>query len=72
MIAGHINPPSDMYPALEAVRRAQERVAEEDAGVVLVSTDGLSKQGDRVHYDSRGLLELGRRFADAYLELTQP
>lgn len=72
VIAGQVNPPREDYPAVQMVRRAQERVAGEDPDVVLVSTEGLSKLADRLHYDSNGQLQLGNRFADAYLALAQP
>ena len=36
------------------------------ANVHLVGTEGLSKTKDGVLYDSKGLLELGHRFATAY------
>ena len=66
-ILGIVNPPPERYPAEEDVRAAQRRAAEEIAGVVLVDTDDISKWDDRLHYDSEGNLELGRRFAEAYL-----
>lgn len=62
-----VNPPSDRYPAVVHVRRAQEDVAGRVEGVVIVDADGLSKRNDGVHYDTGGILELGRRFATAYL-----
>jgi len=47
------------------VQRAQQRTGDELAAVRLIDTEGLSKREDGVHYDTAGLLELGRRFAAA-------
>ena len=35
-----------------------------------VSSDGLVHGGDKVHFDTASLRELGRRYADAYLSLS--
>ena len=64
-ILGKVNPPPERYPAREAVRNAQARIAAELPGVFLVETDDLSKWDDDLHYDTAGILELGRRFAVA-------
>lgn len=67
-ILGRVNPPADRFLLLDAVRRAQEVAARALPGVRLVDTDDLTKRDDDVHYDSEGILELGRRFADAFLD----
>lgn len=36
-----------------------------------VSSDGLTHNGDQVHFDAAGYRELGRRYAQAYHELVQ-
>ena len=36
-----------------------------------VSSDGLNHNGDKVHFDADSYRELGRRYAKAYLSLTQ-
>ena len=60
---GEVNPPAERYPAREIVRLAQRKAADEMPNVYLVETDDLSKWDDALHYDSEGLLALGRRFA---------
>ena len=62
---GHVNSKM-IYP--EIVRMAQKDVADRDPWTTLVDTDDLPL-GDSVHYDTRGLLELGKRFADALIGL---
>jgi hypothetical protein len=37
-----------------------------------VSSEGLTDKGDRLHFDSRSLREFGRRYADAYAQLSEP
>lgn len=62
-LMGKVNPPPQRYPARDIVRLAQERIAADLPNVYLIETDDLSKRDDALHYDSEGLLELGRRFA---------
>ena len=64
-VAGRVNPP---YPFIKAVRLAQEKCPL--PGYAFVDCDKLSKipPGD-LHYDTKGLVELGRKFADAMLSL---
>ncbi len=68
-LLGRINPPPALYPAVEEVQRAQAAVAQRLDGVVLVSTEGLAKQRDELHYNTVGQIELGRRFAEVFLQL---
>ena len=65
---GSVDPPPEQYPAVDVVRQAQSHIADRTPQVWLVSTDGLSKHPDSVHFDLAGQLELGRRFAHAYLD----
>lgn len=39
--------------------------------IAFVSSDGLTHNGDQVHFDAAGYRELGRRYAQAYHELVQ-
>jgi hypothetical protein len=67
-LLGHVNPPAEAYPAVEEVRAAQASVARAVDNARLVSTTGLSKHPDNLHYDAAGQIELGQRFAQAFLE----
>jgi len=49
----------------DVIRAGMRRVAAEAPGVRCVSIEGLGRNG--VHYDTAGQLELGKRFAAAYL-----
>ena len=39
--------------------------------VVLILTEGLAKYGDGLHYNTAGQIELGRRFAEGYFQITE-
>ena len=62
-LIGKVNPPPQRYPARDIVRLAQDRIANDLPNVYVIETDDLSKWDDALHYDSEGMLELGRRFA---------
>ena len=68
-VLGLVNPPSDPWRHVAAVRQSQRQIAREDNFAALVGTDGLRKYADNLHYDTAGQLELGRRFADALLDM---
>jgi len=63
---GEVNPPRLKFPAVEMVTRFQRAVASTTSNVRLIRTIDLPKRTDRLHYNTRGQLELGRRFARAY------
>ena len=66
-VAGRVNPPEEKFPYVEAVRKAQEQCAADS--YVWVNCDGLTKQGDDLHYDTKGQVELGLLFAGAMQRL---
>jgi len=51
----------------KAVREAQAQVTETVPQVQIISTDDLPDLGDGTHFNSEGLMELGRRFAKKFL-----
>ena len=53
------------------VRQAQETFCDEDSFARLVDTDDLPQRQDALHFNTPGCLELGRRFARAYLDAIQ-
>ncbi len=66
-IMGRINPQDPAFTMKKMVQNAQKNIQKNSANTVLVSTDGLGKTFDHVHYDAKGQLELGKRFAQAYI-----
>ena len=80
-IFGRVNMPADAlendqktikFRFINDVRVAQERAAREVPGVQLIETDDLNKQADRIHYDAKAQVELGRRFAQVWLAKVEP
>jgi hypothetical protein len=49
---------------------AQRTLAERVPVAAFVDSDGLQHKGDEVHFDTESYHELGRRYADAYGQLT--
>ncbi len=68
-IYGIVNPPPANYPAVDDVRAAQRELEQTFPFTKMVNTDDLSKKSDNLHYDTAAQIELGKRFAEAYLEL---
>ncbi|HIO91920.1 MAG TPA: hypothetical protein EYG68_03640 [Leucothrix mucor] len=62
-----ISIPAAFRPAVPEVRLAQEHIAESSSFIHLVSTDDLSKKNDKVHFNSKGQLALGKRFAQVFM-----
>ena len=56
----------------ELVRYAQEKFVKEDENAAIVKSTRYYKYSDPYHYDSKGYIDLGEKFADALFSLTQP
>ena len=55
---------------IETVRSALRNIAAQDPHIAFVETDGLpSPPGDNAHFNRDALVELGRRYAEAMLEI---
>lgn len=61
------NPPGSSFRYWDSIRAGQEAVAGRDWMGAWVDTDDLTKS-DWLHYDSAGMLTLGQRMAQAWLE----
>jgi len=66
-VSGRVNPPEGVYKYVGLVRKAQEQCAE--PGYAYIDCDSLSKGSDNLHYDTKGLVEMGNRFAAAITKL---
>ncbi|QDU29338.1 Carbohydrate acetyl esterase/feruloyl esterase precursor [Anatilimnocola aggregata] len=53
------------------VDQAHRDLAKQVKQAAFVPSDGLKHKGDKVHFDSAGLREFGKRYADAYLKLAK-
>lgn len=55
----------------EAINAALARVPDRVPRCALVSTEGLTDQGDQLHFDTASFRELGRRYAKAWKGLAE-
>ena len=53
------------------VDQAHQNLAKELPRVAFVSSTGFKHKGDKVHFDSAGMREFGKRYAEAYLKMTK-
>jgi len=53
------------------VDQAHQDLSKHVSNSAFVSSDGLKHKGDKVHFDADSYRELGRRYADAYLQLVK-
>ncbi|MDD5392973.1 MAG: sialate O-acetylesterase [Thiothrix sp.] len=67
-ILGQINPEHPAFLMTESVRQQQQQIQQELPNAMVISTDGLGKLPDRIHYDADGQIQLGKRFAEAYIK----
>lgn len=56
--------PVSRSPALETVRQALINSKEGIPNTFLVATEGVEKKVDSLHYNTKGPLELGKRFSE--------
>ena len=67
-LIGEINPEDEAFTMTSQVQASQRQVQHALPNTALISTQGLGKLFDHVHYDARGQMELGKRFALAYIQ----
>jgi hypothetical protein len=60
---------ADKWPKWADVRDAQVKFAESNPKYAWIDTDDLNDPGDGLHYDDKGSIELGNRFAKKAIEL---
>lgn len=59
--------PKQTARPIEAVRLAQDYVADADPNAYLIDTDAMEMQRDNLHFTGQGYIDLGLAFAQAYL-----
>ncbi|MEQ8790956.1 MAG: sialate O-acetylesterase [Pirellulaceae bacterium] len=69
ILARTVDVPKTGFPHVDQVRQAQERIANQDPHAVMILTDDLSQLRDNIHFDTKGQIEQGERFAQALLEM---
>lgn len=68
LLVGQINPEHPAFLMTNAVRQQQQRIQQQLPNTLLIPTDDLGKLPDRIHYDADGQIQLGKRFAQAYIK----
>ncbi|UXP32365.1 sialate O-acetylesterase [Reichenbachiella agarivorans] len=68
---GQYTSPQDKQDKWDTFNDNLHLIANEDPNLSVVSSDGFTDIGDGTHLDSRSLREMGKRYAEEYLELTQ-
>lgn len=68
-VHGMVNPP---YAHTAEVVAAQRALGQQLPRVKLVESEGLTKRSDKLHYDTAGQWELGRRFAQEIIATLSP
>lgn len=68
-LIGQLGMFDEWSPAKRRINEAHESIAEYVANTGFVPSDGLTHIGDRTHFDATSARELGRRFADTYLQI---
>lgn len=69
LVLGIANPSPHSHPGVSDVQIAQRLTEKTLSPALAVSTEGLSKQTDNLHYDTQGVLDLGHALAEAMLHL---
>jgi Carbohydrate esterase, sialic acid-specific acetylesterase len=67
-VLGRIRTP-DSYKFRDVVRKAQTEVPKNITNSAWVDADGLEMKKDKLHYNTKGQIGLGQRFAAAFLKL---
>jgi len=69
LVARTVDVPKRGFPFVDQVREAQTRVVKQDPHAAMILTDDLSQKRDNIHFDTKGQVEQGRRFAKALLDM---
>ncbi|HPQ95029.1 MAG TPA: sialate O-acetylesterase, partial [Thiolinea sp.] len=69
---GKINPGSDAFHWRTQIQDQQQQATQTLPMTYLVDTGGLGKLWDQLHYDARGQIGLGERFASRFLQQHRP
>lgn len=67
---GRFAKPQEKQEMFDQVNEIVRQVAQENPNCFFISSDGLTHKGDYLHFDSRSLRELGKRYAEKYIEIT--
>jgi len=67
-VMGEVDPIGKDFPMVDLVRQHQHQVHSQVSRTVLTPAAGIGKIYDHIHYNTQGQVELGKRFAQAYIQ----
>lgn len=67
-ILGRITQKDINFPMEKQIRAAQDQIGKENPNIIVIPTDDITKIYDKVHFDAKGQVELGRRFAIGFIK----
>lgn len=67
VLLARIDPPAEIFPARESIRRVQEFLAKRRPNTYWMDIDDIKKADDALHFTAEGQLEIGKRFSDFWL-----
>ena len=65
-LMGKVNPPIELFPETLVVQTAQKLAQQRIRNCHLIKTGDLDKRNDLLHYNTKGQIELGKRFARVF------
>jgi len=71
IIIGELGSFSKIDDSWQAINSKIEEYIKTDQNSYLISTNDLKDKGDRVHFDSEGQREIGKRFAEKYIKIEE-
>ncbi|MFV0378499.1 MAG: sialate O-acetylesterase [Mangrovibacterium sp.] len=71
ILVGQIGSYSKHPKEWKAINDINRKYARKDKSVVIIETSDLKDKGDKLHFDSPGQREMGRRFAEVYARYLQ-
>jgi lysophospholipase L1-like esterase len=70
-IMGEINPLGKDFPLVKNIQTSQRQIRSQVRNTMLTPANDLGKIFDNIHYSAQGQMELGKRFAKAYISRAQ-
>ena len=67
-VMGEVDPQGKDFPLVKVVQQMQKQVQSQVTNTILTPAKGLGKIYDHIHYSAQGQMELGKRFAQAYIK----
>lgn len=67
-VMGEVDPKGKDFPQVAMVQQKQKQVQSQVPNTILTPAKGIGKIYDHIHYNAQGQMEVGKRFAQAYIK----